>query len=62
MIEGVEIETGGRDEDGEGAGGGLVEPTYGGEGGYGGGGGGGGYYGGGEDWQGGGNGMSPLRR
>ena len=60
VIEGVEIETGGRDEDGEEAIGGLVEPTYGGGEGYGGGG--GGYYGGGEDWQGGGNGMSPLRR
>lgn len=62
VIEGVEIETGGRDEDEEEEIGGLVEPTYGGGEGYGGGGG-GGYYGGGggDDWQGG-NGMSPLRR
>jgi len=58
VIEGVEIETGGRDEDEDG-GGGLVEPDMGGDGYYQGGGGGGGYgdYGGG-----GGSGMSPLRR
>jgi len=59
VIEGVEIETGGRDEDDVAEGGGLVEPNAGGGEYYGGvGGGGDGYYGGG----GGGNGMSPLRR
>jgi DNA-directed RNA polymerase II subunit RPB3 len=57
VIEGVEIETGGREEDAEEdvGGMGLVEPGMGG--------GGGGYYGehgGGGEWQG--NGMSPLRR
>jgi len=52
VIEGVEIETGGREEEDGGGEMGLVEP------------GGGGYYGGGgDDWQnGGGHGMSPLRR
>jgi DNA-directed RNA polymerase II subunit RPB3 len=56
VIEGVEIETGGRDEDDADGGMGLVEPVTGGEY-YGGAG--GEYYGGGG---GGGNGMSPLRR